>query len=197
MRSEAVDKIAKRTELQSDCTNDNLAAIQTVLSNCQMLATNAAADATSNETSRFNEYFMTTDNSTRAAVAARLEAVAADCNATAVDETRIYCTDVYNGCASNVLAYTLPAYNYMLTARCSLTTCRLFRIAAIVRTRRRLCYTRRLMRRMCMPRGLWITRMATMLRLISARMLRSTMRILIRFMLMVRFEGVLLLTSSR
>jgi deuterolysin len=34
MRSEAVDKIAKRTELQSDCTNDKLAAIQTALSNC-------------------------------------------------------------------------------------------------------------------------------------------------------------------
>jgi deuterolysin len=113
MHSKAVDKIAKRTELQSDCTNDRLAAIQTALGNCQTLATNAAADAASNETSRFNEYFKTTDQSTRDTVAERLEAVAADCNTTASGPTRTYCTDVYSGCASNVLAYTLPAYNYI------------------------------------------------------------------------------------
>jgi deuterolysin len=113
MHSKAVDKIAKRTELQSDCTNDRLAAIQTALGNCQMLATNAAADAASNETSRFNEYFKTTDQSTRDTVAERLQAVAADCNTTASGPTRTYCTDVYSGCASNVLAYTLPAYNYI------------------------------------------------------------------------------------
>jgi deuterolysin len=113
MHSKAVDKIAKRTELQSDCTDNKLDAIQTALSNCQMLAENAAADATSNETSRFNEYFMTTDNSTRNTVAERLQAVASDCNTTASGPTRTYCTDVYSGCASNVLAYTLPAYNYI------------------------------------------------------------------------------------
>ena len=111
--SKAVDKIAKRTELQSDCTNDKLHAIQTALSNCQMLAENAAVNATSNETSRFNEYFKTTDESTRKTVAERLQAVASDCNATASGPTRTYCTDVYSGCASNVLAYTLPAYNYI------------------------------------------------------------------------------------
>ena len=56
---------------------------------------------------------MTTDNSTRNTVAERLQAVASDCNTTASGPTRTYCTDVYSGCASNVLAYTLPAYNYI------------------------------------------------------------------------------------
>lgn len=113
MQSKAVDRIAKRTELQSDCTNNNLNAIKTALGNCQKLATDAAADVQSNNTSRFNEYFKTTDQDTRDTVVARLEAVADDCNQTASGPTRTYCTDVYNGCASNVLAYTLPAYNYI------------------------------------------------------------------------------------
>jgi deuterolysin len=56
---------------------------------------------------------MTTDEASRKTVAERFTAVAADCKTTASGPTRTYCTDVYNGCASNVLAYTLPAYNYI------------------------------------------------------------------------------------
>lgn len=112
-KSKAVDKIAKRTEIQSDCTGAKLTAIHTALDNCQMLATTAAANATSGDTSKFQEYFMTTDQSARKTVSDRLTSVAADCNTTASGPTRTYCTDVYNGCASNVLAYTLPAYNYI------------------------------------------------------------------------------------
>lgn len=113
MHSKVVDKIAKRTELQSDCTNDNLAAITTALDNCQKLAKDAATAATSGDADKFEEYFMTTNQTTRNTVAERLEAVAADCAATQSGPTRTYCTDVYDGCASNVLAYTLPAYNYI------------------------------------------------------------------------------------
>ncbi|KAM0722914.1 hypothetical protein Q7P37_001112 [Cladosporium fusiforme] len=113
MHSKAVDKIAKRTEVQNDCSGDRLQAIETALDNCQMLATNAAANATSGSDSKFEEYFKSTSNSTRKTVTDRFEAVAQDCNTTASGDTRTYCTDVYNGCSSNVLAYTLPAYNYI------------------------------------------------------------------------------------
>jgi deuterolysin len=113
MHSKAVDKIAKRTIRQSDCTGNNLAAINTALDNCQKLATSASDAASSGDASKFEEYFMTTDEASRKTVAERFTAVAADCKTTASGPTRTYCTDVYNGCASNVLAYTLPAYNYI------------------------------------------------------------------------------------
>lgn len=113
MHSKAVDRIARRTEIQSDCTDDKLDAIHLALDNCVSLATSAASNATSGSSSKFEEYFKTTDNSTRQTVSERLTAVAGDCNATASGPTRTYCSDVYNGCSSNVLAYTLPAYNYI------------------------------------------------------------------------------------
>ena len=47
------------------------------------------------------------------AVAARLRAVASDCASTTGGKTRTYCTDIYGGCESNVLAYTLPSNNYI------------------------------------------------------------------------------------
>lgn len=113
MHSKAVDKIARRTEIQNDCSGDRLDAITNALDNCQVLATNAAANATGGDAGKFEEYFMTTDNSTRKTVSDRFSAVAQDCNTTASGDTRTYCTDVYDGCSSNVLAYTLPAYNYI------------------------------------------------------------------------------------
>ncbi|KAL1587067.1 hypothetical protein WHR41_04154 [Cladosporium halotolerans] len=111
--SNAVDKIAKRTNIQNDCSGENLQAIHTALDNCAALATSAACNATSGPAAKMEEYFMASDESTRSTVADRLNAVADDCRQTASGPTRTYCSDVYNGCSSNVLAYTLPAYNYI------------------------------------------------------------------------------------
>lgn len=109
----AVHSIAKRTTIQSDCSSTRLTAIRTALSNCNKLATAAATAATSGSASKFQEYFKTTSSSTRSTVAARLKAVASDCASTSSGKTRTYCSDVYDGCESGVLAYTLPAYNYI------------------------------------------------------------------------------------
>jgi len=110
----AVDVIAKRTAVQSDCTGSKRSAVLTALSNCNRLATAAATAATSGSASKFNEYFKTTSSTTRSTVAARLRAVASDCASSTGGATRTYCTDIYGGCSSNVLAYTLPSYNYIV-----------------------------------------------------------------------------------
>lgn len=108
----ALQSLAKRTAVQSDCTGTRLSAIRTALSNCNRLATAAATAATSGSASKFSEYFKTTSSSTRSTVAARLRAVASDC-ASSSATTRTYCTDIYGACSSGVLAYTLPSNNYI------------------------------------------------------------------------------------
>jgi deuterolysin len=65
--------------------------------------------------SRFKEYFKTTSSTTRGTVAARLKAVATECGSTTTGKTTYYCDDVYNGCESNVLAYTLPSENLVVS----------------------------------------------------------------------------------
>ncbi|RMY65939.1 hypothetical protein D0863_08782 [Hortaea werneckii] len=110
----AVEKMAaKRTAIQSDCSGSQLRAVQTALSNCQSLASQAAQAATSGSASRFQTFFKTTSSSTRSTVAARLRAVANDCGSTSGGSTRTFCSDIYGGCSGNVLAYTLPSYNYI------------------------------------------------------------------------------------
>jgi deuterolysin len=109
----AIQRLSKRAAIQSDCTGTKLSAIRTALSNCNRLATAAATAATSGSASTFQTYFKTTSSSTRSTVAARLRAVASDCAAPSGGKTKTYCTDVYGGCESNVLAYTLPSQNYM------------------------------------------------------------------------------------
>jgi deuterolysin len=106
----ALQSLTKRTAVQSDCSSTRLTAIRTALSNCNKLATAAATAATSGSASKFQEYFKTTSSTTRSTVAARLRAVASDCASTTGGKTRTYCTDIYGGCESNVLAYTLPFY---------------------------------------------------------------------------------------
>lgn len=109
----AVDNISKRTVVQSDCTSSRRTAITNALSSCRSLASNAATAATSGSATRFNTFFKSTSSSVRSTVAARLRAVANDCGSTSSGVTRTYCTDVYGACSSGVLAYTLPAYNYI------------------------------------------------------------------------------------
>jgi len=55
----AVDVIAKRTAVQSDCTGSQRSAVLSALSSCRTLATAAATAATSGSASKFQEYFKT------------------------------------------------------------------------------------------------------------------------------------------
>ncbi|WPA99715.1 uncharacterized protein RHO25_004334 [Cercospora beticola] len=108
------ESLEKRTVLStSTCSSTQLSQLRSALSSCQSLANAAATAATSGSASKFQEYFKTTSTSVRSTVAARLRAVASDCGSTISGRTTSYCTDVYGYCSSNVLAYTLPAYNYI------------------------------------------------------------------------------------
>lgn len=108
----AVDRLQKRTIVQSDCTGTRRTAINNAISSCRSLASNAATAASSGSATKFNEFFKSTSSSVRNTVAARFRAVANDCGSTTSGVTRTYCTDVYGACSGGVLAYTLPAYNY-------------------------------------------------------------------------------------
>ncbi|KAI5367961.1 Putative peptidase M35, deuterolysin, metallopeptidase, catalytic domain superfamily [Septoria linicola] len=108
------DALEKRTQLStSSCSSTRLTQLRSALSSCQSLANTAATAATSGSATKFQEYFKTTSSSVRSTVAARFRAVASDCGSTTSGRTISYCSDVYRYCDPNVLAYTLPAYNYI------------------------------------------------------------------------------------
>ena len=111
--SKALD-LRRRTAVSSDCTGSKLSAVRTALSNCVSLA-NAAASAARSGT-KLSTYFRSTSSSVASTVAARLTAVAGDCGGGSRTET--HCTDQYQACSSNVLAYTAPAANFI--AYCNL-----------------------------------------------------------------------------
>ncbi|KAB8068808.1 neutral protease 2-like protein [Aspergillus leporis] len=115
--TQAVKILERRTKVTS-CSGTKLSALRTALSNTVSLARAAATAAQSGSSSRFQEYFKTTSSSTRSTVAARLNAVASEAASTSSGSTTYYCSDVYGYCSSNVLAYTLPAYN--IIANCDL-----------------------------------------------------------------------------
>ncbi|KAF2206984.1 hypothetical protein CERZMDRAFT_91873 [Cercospora zeae-maydis SCOH1-5] len=109
-----LDTLDKRTQLStSGCSSSQLSQLRSALSSCQSLASAAATAATSGSATKFQEYFKTTSSSVRSTVAARLRAVASDCGSTTSGRTASYCNDSYGYCSSNVLAYTLPASNYI------------------------------------------------------------------------------------
>ncbi|KAL4794029.1 Deuterolysin metalloprotease family-domain-containing protein [Aspergillus venezuelensis] len=108
--------IDKRTRIAS-CSGSRSTALQTALRNTVSLA-NAAASAARSGGSRFTTFFKSDSTSTRNAVAARFSAVASEASSTSSGSTTYYCTDVYGYCSSNVLAWTLPAYN--IIANCDL-----------------------------------------------------------------------------
>ncbi|KAF1945944.1 neutral protease 2-like protein [Clathrospora elynae] len=100
--------LGKRTAVGSSCTGTKLSAVRTALSNCAKLASSAATAATAG--TKLTTYFKTT--STSSTVAARLRAVSSDCGGTSA-KTSTNCNDPYSGCASNVLAYTVPSANFI------------------------------------------------------------------------------------
>ncbi|KAF2397887.1 neutral protease 2-like protein mep20 [Trichodelitschia bisporula] len=106
----ALKRRAAETLLKSDCGR-NAPAIKSALATCASLATAAAAAASSAPASKFASYFRNTDAGTRATVAARYAAVAAECGTTAGGATSMSCTDSWGGCEAGVLAYTVPSVN--------------------------------------------------------------------------------------
>ncbi|KAG2421254.1 24 kDa metalloproteinase precursor [Aspergillus terreus] len=113
----AVKPLDKRTKVAS-CSGTRSSALSTALKNTVSLANAAASAAQSGSSSRFQEYFKTTSSSVRSTVAARFRAVASEASSTSSGSTTYYCTDTYGYCSSNVLAYTLPAYN--IIANCDI-----------------------------------------------------------------------------
>ncbi|KAF1962250.1 hypothetical protein CC80DRAFT_522142 [Byssothecium circinans] len=102
--------ITKRTTVGSSCTSSKLDSIKTGLSNCNKLASAAATAATSG--TKLDTYFKSTSTATKNTVSARLKAVASDCGGSGT-ATTTNCNDQYNGCSSNVLAYTVPTVGYI------------------------------------------------------------------------------------
>ncbi|KAF2643975.1 hypothetical protein P280DRAFT_514950 [Massarina eburnea CBS 473.64] len=102
--------ITKRTTVGSTCTSSKLTSINTALSNCNKLASAAATAAESG--TKLDTYFKSSTSSTKSTVSDRLNAVASDCGGSGT-ATTTNCNDQYNGCSSNVLAYTVPSADYI------------------------------------------------------------------------------------
>ncbi|KAI8943090.1 hypothetical protein NX059_001121 [Plenodomus lindquistii] len=102
--------LAKRTTINSSCTGTKLTAVRTALSNCARLATSAATAASAG--TKLSTYFKSTTTATKNTVSARLRAISSDCSGGS--KTTTGCTDTYGGCASNVLAYTVPSLNVIV-----------------------------------------------------------------------------------
>ncbi|KAL4779452.1 Deuterolysin metalloprotease family-domain-containing protein [Aspergillus varians] len=111
-----VPPLTRRTRIAS-CSGSSSTALQAALRNTVSLA-NAAATAARSGGTRFTTFFKSDTTSTRNTVAARLSAIATEASSTSSGSTTYYCTDAYGYCSSNVLAYTLPAYNVI--ANCPL-----------------------------------------------------------------------------
>ncbi|KAL4915666.1 Deuterolysin metalloprotease family-domain-containing protein [Aspergillus aurantiobrunneus] len=114
--SSVAKALARRTQISS-CSGSRGSALQTALRNTVSLA-NAAASAARSGGSRFTTFFKSNSASTRNAVAARFSAIASEASSTTSGATTYYCEDLYGYCSSNVLAYTLPAYD--IIANCDL-----------------------------------------------------------------------------
>lgn len=104
----------KRSAVQADCTGTKKTSTVTALSNCAALA-RAASSAAASNTAKVSEYFKSTTSSTISTLQSVFNKVATECGSSTSGVSKTYCTDVYgNGCASNVLAYTLPSGSYIV-----------------------------------------------------------------------------------
>ncbi|QDS76192.1 hypothetical protein FKW77_008203 [Venturia effusa] len=110
----ALPGLDKRTAVQNTCTGTKRTNTLSAISYCEQLATAAATAAKSGSATKFQEYFKSTSASVRNTVSARLAAVATECGSTTSGKTTQYCTDVYDACDSNTLAYTLPSQNLVV-----------------------------------------------------------------------------------
>ncbi|ORY04565.1 neutral protease 2-like protein [Clohesyomyces aquaticus] len=106
-RQQLHSSIAKRINLQSDCTSSQRTVILAALKNCVTRATRAAA-AANNNTAKMTEYFKRTDATTRNTVAGVFNRIISECGSTTSGISRLFCTDIYPSCQPRNLAYTLP-----------------------------------------------------------------------------------------
>ncbi|KAF2444733.1 hypothetical protein P171DRAFT_463384 [Karstenula rhodostoma CBS 690.94] len=104
----------KRSAVQADCTGSKRTSTVNALANCATLA-RAASSAAASNTAKVQEYFKSTTSSTISTLQSVFNSVATECGSSTSGVSKTYCTDVYgNGCASNVLAYTLPSGSYIV-----------------------------------------------------------------------------------
>lgn len=105
----------KRSNLQGDCTGSKGNAQRTALTNCQKLATAAAEAASNGSAAKVSEYFKSSSQDTRATVAGIFKKIAKECGSTTSGIAEQYCTDTLDSCESQVLAYTVPSQNIMVS----------------------------------------------------------------------------------
>lgn len=103
--AKAASALIKRAEI-INCKDSHLTALQNAVSNCGKLAKAAQDAASSGSAARMEEYFMASDESTRATVAGVYSKVQDQCDSTD-SGTTASCTDPSNHCAeSGAFAYT-------------------------------------------------------------------------------------------
>ncbi|KAF1815637.1 neutral protease 2-like protein [Eremomyces bilateralis CBS 781.70] len=104
----------KRTRLNTDCTGSRKTSTLNALKLCAQYSELSATAAQSGDAAKFEEYFKTSDASTRSTVAARFQAVAKECNSTTTGGTTYRCRDRYFACRLSTLAYTVPSQNVVV-----------------------------------------------------------------------------------
>ncbi|TQN64713.1 Neutral protease 2-like protein [Colletotrichum shisoi] len=83
------------------------------ISRCRSLAFAASQAAASGPAARMTEYFKSSTTATRNSVATVFSNIVSECGSTTSGVSLQYCTDVYGACSGGVIAYTVPAQNYM------------------------------------------------------------------------------------
>ncbi|KXH67433.1 deuterolysin metalloprotease [Colletotrichum salicis] len=106
-------QMIKRTIVQSDCKGTQNNTVTAALISCQKLA-RAAADYVSKDDKRLNEYFKSTTAASKKIIVDTFNKVASECSTRNKGVSKQYCSDVYKSCSPGVLAYTVPAYKYMV-----------------------------------------------------------------------------------
>ncbi|GKT62923.1 deuterolysin metalloprotease [Colletotrichum tofieldiae] len=102
----------KRTVVQSDCKGDQNKTVNLALITCARLA-RQAANATKDD-ARMMEYFKDASAAAKKNVTDVFKKVSVECNSRRQGVSMQYCGDVYKSCSPGVLAYTVPALNYMV-----------------------------------------------------------------------------------
>ncbi|GKT40660.1 neutral protease 2 [Colletotrichum spaethianum] len=102
----------KRTLVQADCKGDQNKTVNTALITCARLA-RQAANATKDD-ARMKEYFKDASQAVKTNVTDVFNKVAKECNSRSRGVSMQYCSDMYKSCSPGVLAYTVPALNYMV-----------------------------------------------------------------------------------
>lgn len=98
---------SKRILTQSDCTGNRLNAVNAAISQAQTYAEKAASAASAG--TNLEEYFHSTDNSTKNTVVDVFNTIADSVlSSGSSGAAKLYCTDVANGCSDGVVAYTSP-----------------------------------------------------------------------------------------